>query len=212
MDAAIINAADASRVITVQTGELVWRPADGLAPAGAVFLLVIGLVAVAVFLRTEPALFARSGDQRTNDNDEPLSQSDMQRAERLDKLMTVDRVYRDPGLSVGGLAARLGIAEHELRRLINRKLGHRNFAAFLNERRLAEAKQALIDPSQRGVPISTIALDAGFGSMGPFNRAFKQATGVTPTEYRVRSARDLCRFRNRLAGNRRRRARLGAAA
>jgi len=34
------------------------------------------------------------------------------------------------------------------------------------------------------VPILTIALDAGFGSIGPFNRAFKTQTGVTPTEYR----------------------------
>jgi len=34
------------------------------------------------------------------------------------------------------------------------------------------------------VPILTIALDAGFGSIGPFNRAFKTHTGLTPTEYR----------------------------
>jgi AraC-like DNA-binding protein len=34
------------------------------------------------------------------------------------------------------------------------------------------------------VPILTIALDAGFGSIGPFNRAFKAHTGLTPSEYR----------------------------
>ena len=28
----------------------------------------------------------------------------------------------------------------------------------------------------------TIAMDAGFQSLGPFNRAFKADTGVTPTE------------------------------
>ncbi len=27
-------------------------------------------------------------------------------------------------------------------------------------------------------------MDAGFQSLGPFNRAFKAVTGVTPTEYR----------------------------
>jgi AraC-like DNA-binding protein len=32
--------------------------------------------------------------------------------------------------------------------------------------------------------VTTIALDAGFQSLGPFNRAFKSETGVTPTEYR----------------------------
>ena len=34
------------------------------------------------------------------------------------------------------------------------------------------------------VPILTIALDAGFQSLGPFNRAFKVQTGMTPTEFR----------------------------
>ena len=30
----------------------------------------------------------------------------------------------------------------------------------------------------------TIALDAGFQSLAPFNRAFKADTGLTPTEFR----------------------------
>jgi AraC-like DNA-binding protein len=37
------------------------------------------------------------------------------------------------------------------------------------------------------VPISTIALDAGFQSLGPFNRTFKIETGLTPTEFRVQA-------------------------
>jgi AraC-like DNA-binding protein len=71
-----------------------------------------------------------------------------------------------------------------LRRLINGQLGHRNFSAFVNGYRLSEVVAALADPSQAEVPILTIALDAGFGSIGPFNRAFKAHTGLTPTEYR----------------------------
>jgi AraC-like DNA-binding protein len=39
------------------------------------------------------------------------------------------------------------------------------------------------------VPNITIAMDAGFQSLGPFNRAFKALTGVTPTEYRRLNAR-----------------------
>jgi AraC-like DNA-binding protein len=31
-------------------------------------------------------------------------------------------------------------------------------------------------------------MDAGFQSLGPFNRAFKAATGLPPTEYRRRHA------------------------
>ena len=43
---------------------------------------------------------------------------------------------------------------------------------------------ALADPTQEAVPILTVALDAGFQSLGPFNRAFKAQTGMTPSEFR----------------------------
>ena len=70
--------------------------------------------------------------------------------------------------------------------MINQRLGYRNFAAFLNRYRIEEAKAALADPGQAEVPILTIAMDAGFQSLAPFNRAFKAETGLTPTAYRRR--------------------------
>jgi AraC-like DNA-binding protein len=103
---------------------------------------------------------------------------------RLQHLMTVDRVYRQEGLTIGFLSAKLGVPEYRLRQLINEGLGHRNFNAFLNGYRIEEAKAALADPEQNDVPVLTVALDAGFQSVGPFNRAFKAATGLTPTEFR----------------------------
>ncbi len=105
-------------------------------------------------------------------------------AARLRELMSAERPYRDESLTIAALAARLGEQEYRLRRLINRSLGHRNFAQFLNGYRLEEVREALADPAQREVPILTIALDAGFGSLGPFNRAFREAEGMTPSEYR----------------------------
>jgi AraC-like DNA-binding protein len=103
---------------------------------------------------------------------------------RLDRLMTVERIYRQEGLTIAVLAARLDVPEYRLRQAINEGLGYRNFNAFLNRYRIDEAKAALADPSQREVPVLTIAIDAGFQSIGPFNRAFKAATGLTPTEFR----------------------------
>jgi AraC-like DNA-binding protein len=104
--------------------------------------------------------------------------------ERLRRLMEEDRVYREEGLGIASLAMRLGLPEYRLRRLINQRLGHRNFTSFVNGYRLAETIAALSDPSQAQVPILTIALDAGFQSIGPFNRAFKTQTGMTPTDFR----------------------------
>ncbi len=109
---------------------------------------------------------------------------------RLLALMDNEKAHRDEQLTIAGLAHRLGEQEYRLRRLINGTLGHRNFAQFLNGYRLAEVKQALSDPAQREVPILTIALDAGFGSLGPFNRAFRDAEGMTPREYRALTLAD----------------------
>jgi AraC-like DNA-binding protein len=103
---------------------------------------------------------------------------------RLERLMTEERVYREEGLSIGALALKVGAPEYRLRRAINEGLGYRNFNAFLNHYRIAEAKAALADIRQKDVPILTIAMDAGFQSLGPFNRAFKAEAGATPTEYR----------------------------
>lgn len=105
--------------------------------------------------------------------------------ERLELLMTTESAYRDPELSVGKLADRLGLPEYKLRDLINRQLGYRNFPAFVNEHRLREVAQKLGDPAFDGRPILSLALDAGFGSIGPFNRAFRERYDMTPSEYRA---------------------------
>lgn len=102
----------------------------------------------------------------------------------LERLMTVERAYRQDGLTIGALAQRLSLPEYRLRRLINQGLGYRNFNSFLNHYRIEEARAALADPAQAAVPILTIAMDAGFSSLGPFNRAFKAETGLTPSDYR----------------------------
>lgn len=111
-------------------------------------------------------------------------------ADALHRAMTEQQVYRSEDLSVASLAARLGVPEYRLRRLINGRLGHRNFNAYVNGFRLDEARRALADPALRERPVLSIALDAGFQSIGPFNRAFKAATGLTPTEFRRENLAD----------------------
>ncbi len=113
----------------------------------------------------------------------PAPAADMPAYERLMTLMD-EGVYRREGLTVAALAEQVGVPEHQLRRLINRELGFRNFSAFLNERRIADAKAALAAPENVKKQILQIALDHGYGSIAPFNRAFKKTTGKTPSEFR----------------------------
>jgi AraC-like DNA-binding protein len=178
-------------VFAVQTSEIFWRPASELSPLAAAVLFLLGLAGIGALLRADPDLFAPVAEPQPPASllatPAAVAGEDTGIARRLDVLMREERAYREEALTITALALKLGVPEYKLRRLINRQLGHRNFSAFLNQWRLADAKQALADPGQRDVPISTIGLDAGFQSLGPFNRAFKAETGLTPSEFRLQA-------------------------
>lgn len=141
---------------------------------------LISLPVAASVMQTAPSRRPQNGTGQTD----RAGQEDTRLLAALRRLMEEDKAYREEGLSIGSLAGKLGIPEYALRRLINQRLGYRNFNAFLNFYRLDDVMAALADPSQEAVPILTIALDAGFQSLGPFNRAFKSQAGMTPSEFR----------------------------
>ncbi len=92
---------------------------------------------------------------------------------------TANRASRSWGLPIN-----LDTPEHRLRALINRKLGYRNFSAFLNRHRIAEAREKLANRDDVDLPVLTIAMDLGYNSLPTFNRAFRSETGTTPSEFR----------------------------
>ena len=161
---------------------------EGTSLVGAVGMFVIAGIAAWSLLGVgrKQSLFAAHGSahDRSRSPVPAVEPGDQQLVARLEQLMTVERAHRQDGLTIGKLAQQLGLPEYRLRRLINQALGYRNFNSFVNRYRIAEVKAALADPSQADVPVLTLALDAGFSSLGPFNRAFKAETGVTPSEYR----------------------------
>ncbi|HEY2977854.1 MAG TPA: helix-turn-helix transcriptional regulator, partial [Burkholderiaceae bacterium] len=101
---------------------------------------------------------------------------------KLSQAMAEQHLYRREGLALAALATSLGMSESALRSLINQEMGYRNFNDFLHHYRLQEAALRLISED---LPILSIALECGYGSIGPFNRAFRQRLGMTPTEYRA---------------------------
>lgn len=151
----------------------------------AVLLCIAGVVAAAMTRAAGDEVFApEPAREAALPATAAAPTPDGKEVQALVRLMRSERIYRQEGVTIGMLAGRLGMPEYRLRRLINQQLGYRNFSAFLNSYRLEEVKAALADPQQAEVPVTTIALDAGFQSIGPFNRAFKSHTGVTPSEFR----------------------------
>ncbi|MFQ5447290.1 MAG: helix-turn-helix domain-containing protein [Saprospiraceae bacterium] len=94
------------------------------------------------------------------------------------------KYFLTEGLTIRQLAARMGVKEYKLRQAINHHLGFRNFNDFLNSYRIQEACDMLTDPHRREATVLEIAFELGYNSLAPFNKAFKDITGMTPTEYR----------------------------
>jgi AraC-like DNA-binding protein len=96
------------------------------------------------------------------------------------------KLYREAGLTIAMLAKKLNLPEYRLRAFIHKQLGYRNFNAMLHKYRIEDAGEALANKDKPSVPVLTIALSVGYQSITPFNNAFRQIKGVTPSEYRKR--------------------------
>jgi AraC-like DNA-binding protein len=151
-------------------------------PLGGAIFSALMVAGAALFVQARPSVFGSS--RRTAQvTDARAEAAERLLLQKLNALMAADG-WRREGLTIGEVARQLEEPEHRLRRLINQRLGHRNFADFVNSYRIEAAKRRLADPQDARTTIAAIAFDLGYGSLGPFNRAFRAATGATPTEWR----------------------------
>jgi AraC-like DNA-binding protein len=172
----------------IEIGESLGVQAAWYSFAGGAALAVVCLAGSFVFLEARAALFGAVVPEGRIAPEAPrLDPADRVAIDRLAEVMDKNEAWRREGLTIAALAVDVGTPEHRLRRLINDHLGHRNFAAYVNTRRIEAAKRILCDPAQGRTTVAAVAFDLGFGSLGPFNRAFKEATGSTPTEWRKKA-------------------------
>lgn len=154
---------------------------------GAAAILTLALLLTTLVLEIDPekVFLPRPKDGLTKDNSQ-TSEGRQQQAllEKIKAAMEGRRLYREAGITIARLANEVNLPEYRLREAINQNLGFRNFNAFVNSYRIETIKEALRDPDQARTPILTLALEAGFNSIAPFNRAFLEATGMTPTAFR----------------------------
>lgn len=98
------------------------------------------------------------------------------------KYMHIEKPYLNRELTIYDLSAQLKIPRHFLSEVINEHMG-KNFYNLVNEYRVEEVKQRIVDPAYRNLTILAIAYDSGFNSKSSFNTIFKEKTGKTPSEY-----------------------------
>ena len=125
-------------------------------------------------------------DQKNNDRYEKSGLS-IEKAEayskKLKQLMEMEKPYKNCKLTLRDIASMLNISAHNLSEIINTK-EEKNFFDFVNQYRIEEVKNDLLNPHNNNLTILAIAMEAGFNSKTSFNTLFKKYVGLTPSKYR----------------------------
>ena len=94
-----------------------------------------------------------------------------------------EKIHLREGISLAALAREIDADPHHLSRFLNLHL-RTSFRDLVNLYRVNQAKALLVHKPRESV--LSIAYASGFNSKASFNRVFKQRTGTTPSEYRLR--------------------------
>ncbi|MBU5479742.1 AraC family transcriptional regulator [Blautia sp. MSJ-19] len=100
--------------------------------------------------------------------------------ERLKEVLQEICARSSENMTVADMAGFCGWSSSHFMRWFKKMTGD-SFTSYVNDRRLAEAAEALRQSDDK---IISISQDAGFTNLSNFNRQFKSRYGVTPREYR----------------------------
>lgn len=108
---------------------------------------------------------------------------------QLDKYLKAEKPYLNSELTIGELADQIKIPRSYLTEVLKCEL-NKNFFTLIQDYRIEEVKQKLLDQELSHEPVLQVALSCGFNSKSSFNALFKQYTGTTPSQFRKESVED----------------------
>ena len=85
-------------------------------------------------------------------------------------------------ISLDILSEKLGTTRHNISQVINEHFDL-NFFNLINKYRIQEAQQIFKKDAHSNLHIIDVAYDVGFNNKVTFNKAFKEETNLTPTQY-----------------------------
>ena len=120
--------------------------------------------------------------ENTENDSTKISPEDEQLKLQLERLMTEEKLFTDPSLTLYDVATKLETHPKKVSNIINKGF-QVNFNDFVNSYRTQEVIQKVQADENNLKTLLGIALDSGFNSKSTFNRAFKKHTQQTPKEY-----------------------------
>ena len=112
-------------------------------------------------------------------NDEQL----LEYKSRLEHIMQSQQLFLSSDLTLPKLAQTVDCSINHLSQVINSGFGV-SFFDYLNQYRIAHARELLSEPEGQSHAILNIAFTVGFNSNSAFYAAFKRCVGQTPAQYR----------------------------
>jgi AraC-like DNA-binding protein len=167
---------------------LVFRPLSYTEIFNLVNAVLIMILCIIFFLFGYPYLSLLTEEENPKKVDKTLQYEFSQ--DILNKVMEmfeVKEIYKEEGLTIRKLSEYMNMQEYKLRNIINKGLGYKNFNDLLNSYRIKKAKELLLNTNEKDLSITRIALEVGYPNAAAFNRAFKQFTGLTPSEFRKKN-------------------------
>lgn len=168
----------------------------------AIFVASTSLVAIALYaLRWSPMLQVVSTEFVVNDvipegeyAQSPKYETSGLAPEALEPLsrrllqhLETSRCYTESNLKLADLARAVKLSEYQTSQVINVGLKE-NFFTLINRYRIEEAKRRLSNGNAEAANILEVAYEVGFNSKSSFNNAFRKWAGMTPSEFRKKSA------------------------
>ena len=120
---------------------------------------------------------------KPSQNDAVIDESELyELLEKLQLLMTKDKVFLNPDLKLELLSKYLEVSEKQCSYIL-RKGMEMNFNQYVNNFRIEAFKERIKEGQNKTFTLTSIAYDCGFNSKSTFNRVFKSSCGVTPSEF-----------------------------
>ncbi|MDN3638705.1 helix-turn-helix domain-containing protein [Simiduia curdlanivorans] len=148
---------------------------------------VFATFVAAIFLALrQPALFDQLGYFEACVQSPTLDENDCalekQLFEQIDQVVKQQALFKTPRLSLQNVSDSTGLLVRDVSSAINKGSGH-SFSDYINGLRVDYVKTTLNQTPDRRGNLLTLALASGFNSKTAFNNAFKQHSGLTPSQY-----------------------------
>lgn len=112
-----------------------------------------------------------------------ISNNNISKIDNIKNKIEHEKLFLDPNFGLSLVSEKFSINENYFSSIFN-KISTDNFSTYLYKLRVKEAEILLLNKKYKNYTIFSICLESGFNSKSNFYKAFKEETGMSPSQYR----------------------------